>query len=241
MLSLGKFFIQSPEDLYDIKGSSCNWIREITTRWGYSTDNRDRSFSVWRSLANNLTSSFVELSELWTQMCWETWISRHFCETSRNFSQSLSPSRSRISHHSDIISHISEIFCKSNTSIDRGLSSCDGHVGCVSDQACSFHDRMHFTIKFNFKSWELIQYLSHFVSSLTTSDVDNTLWIRVFRQSLWDASFSTSESSRNSTSSSQNRWIKRIKNSLSGKKWLSSLNLLNTWSWSSNRPEMTHR
>jgi len=61
MLSLSELLIQSPEDLYDIEGSSCNWIGEITTWWGDGTDNRDGSNSVWRSEASNLTSSFVEL------------------------------------------------------------------------------------------------------------------------------------------------------------------------------------
>jgi hypothetical protein len=78
MLSLGEFLIQSPENLYDIKGSRCNWIGEITTWWGYSTDNRDGTNSIWRTKAGNFTSSFVELSELSTQMCWETRIGWHF-------------------------------------------------------------------------------------------------------------------------------------------------------------------
>lgn len=92
MLSLCEFLIQSPEDLYDIKGSSSNWIGEISTWWRYSSDDRNGTHSVWRSKALNLTSSLVELSQLGTQMCWETRISRHLCKTSRDLSQSLSPS-----------------------------------------------------------------------------------------------------------------------------------------------------
>jgi len=92
MLSLSELLIQSPEDLYDIEGSSSNWIREITTWWGHGSDNRNRTNTRWGSEASNLTSSLVELSQLRTQMCWETRISGHLCKTSRDLSESLSPS-----------------------------------------------------------------------------------------------------------------------------------------------------
>merc|ERR1719305_1636007 len=99
---------------------------------------------------------------------------------------------------------------------------------------------MHLSIELYLKLRELIQYLSHFVSSLTASDVDNTLRVREFRKSLRNACLSATESSRNSTCSSQDGWIKSIKHSLSSKKWLSSLNFFSIWSWCSYRPEMAH-
>lgn len=38
MLLLSEFLIQTPENLHDGKGSSSNWIGEITTWWGDGTD-----------------------------------------------------------------------------------------------------------------------------------------------------------------------------------------------------------
>lgn len=72
MLSLGELLVQTPEDLYDIKSSCCNWVREVTTWWGYGTDDGNRSLSVGGTEAHDLTGSFVELSQLGTQVSWET-------------------------------------------------------------------------------------------------------------------------------------------------------------------------
>jgi len=240
MLSLSELLIQSPEDLYNIEGSSSNWIREITTWWGHGSDNRNRSNTRWRSEASNLTSSLVELSQLWTQMCWETRISGHLCKTSRDLSESLSPSWGGISHHSNIVSLISEVLSQCNTSINGSLSGSHRHVWCVCYQAGSLHNTVFFAIKFDLKLWELIEYLCHLISSFTASYIDNTLRVGIFGQSLWNASFSATEGTWNSACSTEDWWVEGIKHSLSGKKWLISLELLNTWSWGSNGPEMRH-
>jgi len=173
-------------------------------------------------------------------MCWETRIGWHFCKTTRDFSQGLSPSRGGISHHCYVISHVSEVLSKSNTSVDRSFSGSDRHVRGVGDKAGSLHDRMFLSINFNFKLWELIQYLSHLVSSFTASDVDNTFRVGVFRKSLGNTSFTATESSWNSTSSAKYRWIKSIEYSLASKEWLTTLMFLDDWSWGSYRPHVAH-
>jgi len=109
MLSLGKLFVQSPEHLDDIKCGSGNWIREITTWWRHSTDDRDRTLSSWLSFTVNSTSSLVERGELRTQVSGETGICWHFSKTSRDLSESFGPTRGRISHHCNIETHISEV------------------------------------------------------------------------------------------------------------------------------------
>lgn len=90
------------------------------------------------------------------------------------------------------------------------------------------------------KIWELFKYLSHFVSSLTASDVDNALGVRVFGKSLGNASFSATEGTWDSASTTQHRWVESIKDSLSSKQWFVGLELLNVWSWGSYWPEVTH-
>jgi hypothetical protein len=57
---------------------------------------------------------------------------------------------------------------------------------------------------------------------------------------LGNTSFTTTESSWNSTSSTKYRWIKSIKYSLTSKEWLTTLMLLNDWSWGSYRPHVAH-
>jgi hypothetical protein len=99
---------------------------------------------------------------------------------------------------------------------------------------------MHLAIELDLQFWELIQYLSHLVSSLTATDVDDALRVGVLGEGLRNASFSASESARNSASSSQDRRIESVQNSLSCQEWLVSLQLLECWSWGSHRPEMTH-
>jgi hypothetical protein len=144
-----------------------------------------------------------------------TGISGHLSKTSRDFSKGFGPSGSRVSHHSDIVSHISEVFGKGNSSVDRSFSSSDRHVGGVSDQAGSLHDIILFSINPGGERREIIKYLSHLISTLSTSDVDNTLGVRVLGKSLRDTGLTTSESSRNSASSTLNGREKGIEDSLS--------------------------
>ena len=193
------------------------------------------------SITNTLdsTSSLIELSESGTKMCWETLICRHFCETTGDLSESLGPTGSRISHHCDILSHISEILSQGDTSINRGFSGSDRHVRGISDQAGSIHDGNISVTDFSSKLRELFKYLSHFVSSLTASDVDNTLSIGEFRQSLRNTCLSTSESTGNSTGSSEGGWVKRIKYSLSSKEGLDGRQSVLWWSRLTNGPEMS--
>lgn len=81
MLSLSELLIQAPEDLHDGKSGRGNGIGEITTGWGHGTDNRDGTLTVGGTQAGNTASTLVELSELGTQVSWETSIGGHLSET----------------------------------------------------------------------------------------------------------------------------------------------------------------
>lgn len=128
MLSLGELLLESPEDLDDGQGGGGDWISEVSSWWGDGSDDGDRTFSVWGSQTVDSTSSFVELGQLGSEIGWITSLSWHFGKSTGDFSKSLSPSGSGISHHGYVLSLISEILSKSNTSINRGLSGGDGHV-----------------------------------------------------------------------------------------------------------------
>jgi len=202
MLSLSQFFIKSPKYLDDIKCCRCDRIWKVTTWWRDCSYNRYWACSRWRTETCYFSSSFIELCKLRPKMCWETLICWHFCKTSCNFSQSFCPSWCWISHQCNIKTHISEIFRQSNSSINRGFSCSDRHVRSVCDQTSSLHYTMLFTVNLYKKSWEFFKYFSHFISSFSTTDINNTLRVRIFWQCLRNTSFTTTKSSRNSTSSS---------------------------------------
>jgi len=240
MLSLGELLIKTPENLHNSEGRGGNGIREISTRGRYGTDNGHGTLSVGGSKALNLTSSLIELGELGSQVSGETTISGHFSKTSRDFSKGFSPSGGRVSHHSDIVSHISEVLSKGDSGIDRGLSGCHRHVGGVGHKASTLHDIVFLSVNFNGELGELIEYLSHLISSLATSDVDNTLRVGVLGQGLRDTGLSTSEGSGNSASSSLDGGEKGIQDSLSGKKRCVTSKLLVDGSSLSDGPFVGH-
>lgn len=175
VLSLGELLLKSPEDLDDGKGGGRDWISEISSWWGYGSDDSDGTFSVWRSQTVDSTGSLVELGQLGSEIGWVTSFGWHFGQSTGDFSESLSPSGGGISHHGDVLSLISEVLSKGDTSINGGLSGCDWHVGGIGDQTSSLHDRNVFSVPLGGKFREISQHLSHFVSSFSASDVDDDL------------------------------------------------------------------
>merc|ERR1712000_752921 len=202
MFSLSKFLIQTPKHLHDIQSSRSNRIREISTTRRI-TDTTD------------FTSTFIETSQSSTQVSRITTFCRHFSQTTRNFTKSFGPSRSRISHHTHIVTHITEVFSKSNSYVNRSFTSSYRHVGSVSYQSSTFHDTFLLSSNFNTQLREIHKYFSHFVTTFSTTDINNTIRVRVFRQRLRNDSFSTTESTRNSSSSSLHTWEQSIQNTLS--------------------------
>lgn len=204
MLFLSQLLIQAPEDLHNGKGGGCNWIGEITT-WGTnSTHNGNWTVSIRGTQTSNLSSSLVELSQFGSKICWITWITRHFCQSTWNFSQGFCPSGCWVSHHGNISTHISEIFSQSDSCVDGGLSGSHRHVGCVSHQRCSLHDTDFLSVLHGCEEGEFLQDFSHFISSFSATHINNNLTIRMLGECLRDACFSTPKGSWNSTCSTQN-------------------------------------
>jgi len=110
----------------------------------------------------------------------------------------------------------------------------------VGDEAGSLHDGVCLSVQLGGKTWELLKYFSHFVSSFTATDIDDALRVRVFGKSLRNTCLTATEGTRDSASSTQHRWVHSVQDSLSSKKGLVGLKLLNVWSWGSDWPEVTH-
>lgn len=240
MLSLGELLVETPEDLHNFERGSSDGIGEITTRRRDGTDNRDGTKSVGRTGANNLTGSLVELSELRTKMRGETLIGGHLSETTRDFSEGLSPSRRRVSHHSDVLAHVSEVLGQRDTSVDGGLSGSDRHVGGVGDEAGTLHDRVLLIAALNLgrEGGELFQDLSHLVTTLTATDVDDAIRVGVLGESLRNASLAATEGTGNGASTTESRRVERIEHTLTSQQGLTGLHLLEARSRSSNGPEV---
>ena len=184
MLSLGEFLIESPEHLDNLQGSHGDWIGEITSWWGYSTDNGDGSCTV-STKALNFTSSLVKLSQLRLHVSWVTLIGWHLGQTTRDLSQGLGPTRGGVGHHGNVVALISEILGKGDTGVNGSLSGCDRHVGGIGDQAGSLHNTLFDSfIVFDKKLREISQDLGHLISSFATSDIHDDLRVRMLGQSL---------------------------------------------------------
>lgn len=64
MLSFGQVLVETPENLHNGEGSRGNWVGEITTGRGDSTDNGDGTFAVGGSEALDAAGTFVEMRQL---------------------------------------------------------------------------------------------------------------------------------------------------------------------------------
>ena len=125
--------------LYNIERLCCDRIWEISTRRTDSTDDGHASLSTGVTLTDHTAGSLVERSQTSTKMgretilcepvekrestCvvykteedkWWEWKNddtcRHLCQSTRDLSKSLGPTWGGVSHHTDIVAHITEIF-----------------------------------------------------------------------------------------------------------------------------------
>ena len=188
-------FVQSPETTYETFGVLCNGFGEVTTLWGNCTDNRNRTFCSIEILHH--AGSFVESRKFGCQISRETFFSRHFFQTSGKFTKSFCPTGSRVCHDGYVITHVTIIFCQRNTGINRCFTSRYRHVGSVGDESGTVHHKVAGLGVDQFA--EVFQYLSHFVSTLTTADIDNDIRIRPFGNLVLCHCFSCTKTARNSS------------------------------------------
>jgi len=239
VLLLSKLLIKTPEDLHNGKSGSGDGISEITTRGRDGTDNGDGTF-LTVTKATNATSTFIEEGKKGTKISGVTSITGHFTKTTGNFTKSLGPTRSRVSHHSDMHTLITEVLSKGNTSVNRSLTSSHGHVGGVSDKASTVHDGNLLTINLSEKLGELLENLSHFVTTLTATDIDNALRVGVLGESLRNAGLTATEGTGNSASTTKNGREERVEDTLTSEKRIFRGELLSARTRLTHRPVVGH-
>mmetsp|Transcript_13758 Transcript_13758/g.21366 ORF Transcript_13758/g.21366 Transcript_13758/m.21366 type:complete len:645 (-) Transcript_13758:325-2259(-) len=240
MFSLSKFLVQPPEALHNSKSRGSDRVSEITTRGGDSTDDGDGTMALGLTQSYNTSSTFVKGSKTSTQISRITRVGRHLSQTTGNLTQSLSPTRSGVSHHSNIVTLITIVFSKGDTSVNRSLTGSDRHVRCVCHKSCTFHNGLFLVSNGNGKGRKFIQHLSHFVTTLTASDIDDNIRVGVFGEGLRDDSFTTSESTRNSSGTALGSREKRIQNTLSSQKRVVARQFLGSRSRTTDRPVVHH-
>ena len=187
-----------------------------------------------------MTGTLVELGEGGTQVSGETRISGHLSETTGDFSEGFSPSRGGVSHHSDVLTLITEVLSEGDTSVDGSLSSCDGHVRGVSDEARALHDIVHLSVNLSLELGEVIEYFSHLVSALTAADVNDTVRVGVLGKRLRNASLSAAEGAWDSASTTLNGGEEGVQHALTSGQRVHWSELLGARSWGTHGPEMRH-
>ena len=187
-----------------------------------------------------MAGTLVELGERGTEIGGETRIGRHLGKTTRDLSESLGPTRRRVSHHSHILALVTEVLSKCDTGVNGSLSGCDRHVRGVGDEASTLHDIVHATIDLSLKLGEVIQYLSHLITALTASDIDDTVRVGVLGEGLGDTGLAAAEGAWNSASTALNSGEKSVEDALSRRQGVHGSELLSTGSGRTHRPEMRH-
>ena len=240
MLTLSELLVETPENGDDGEGGRGDGIGEITTGRRDGTDNGDGTITVGGAEAADVTGSLVELGKRGTEIGGETGIGGHLSETTGDFSQSLGPTRGGIGHHGDVLALITEVLSEGDTSVDGGLTSGDGHVGGVGDEAGTLHNVVHGTVDVDLEGGEVIEYLSHLVATLTASDVDNAIGVGVLGESLGNTGLSAAEGTWNSAGTALHGGEQGIEDALSGGQRVHWSELLGARSGGTHRPEMRH-
>mmetsp|Transcript_11056 Transcript_11056/g.25659 ORF Transcript_11056/g.25659 Transcript_11056/m.25659 type:complete len:277 (-) Transcript_11056:577-1407(-) len=244
MLTLSKLLVKTPEDLNNRQGSSSDRIREITTRGRHGSHDSDGTLSGWGSKACNASSTLVESSQTSTKVCRITGVGRHLSETSGNLTKSLCPTGGRVSHHRYVHSLVTEVLGESNTGINRSLTSCHRHVGSVRYKRGTLHDTNFLlgscllVLDSHCKLREITQHLSHLVSTLSTTDVHNSVRVRELRQSLTNHSLPTSKSTGDGASTSKHRGEEPVNHTKTRNKRSISGKLLSDGSGTTHGPEV---
>jgi len=240
MLTLSELLVQTPENGDDGEGGGGDGIGEITTGGRDGTDDRDGTLTVGATKASNVTGTLVELSEGGTEISGETGIGGHLSETTGDFSKSLGPTGGGVSHHSDVLTLITEVLGEGDTSVDGGLSGGDGHVRGVSHETRALHDIVHLTVDLGLELGEVIEDLSHLVTALTTSDVNDTVRVGVLGEGLGDTSLTATEGAWNSAGTALDGGEEGIEDTLTGGQRVHGSELLGARSGGTDGPEMRH-
>src|SRR5213596_182318 len=184
--------VQRPEHLHNAEGALGDGLREVPAARGHRTDDADGPFQASQGLRP--TRTLVELAEPRRQVRWEAFLARHLFEPTRNLSHCLRPSRGRVRHQGDVVSHVSVVFGERHPGVHGRLPRGDRHVARVRDERHAFHQGRAGVCVLELR--EGGQDFGHLVPSLPASDVDDDLRVAPLRELLFGHRFSRPEPTR---------------------------------------------
>lgn len=162
--------------LDDTQGGGGDRVREITTRRGHGAHDGDRALPVRGAQALDLAGALVERGETGTEVGGVARVGGHLGQTTRDLTQGLGPSGSRVAHHRKVVAHVTVVLGKGDAGVNGGLTGGHGHVGGVGDQGCPLHDGLLASVRQSKgQLGELLKNLGHLVATLAASNVDDAV------------------------------------------------------------------
>src|SRR5438876_6055557 len=172
--------VQGPEHLHDAEGALRDGLGEVPAARGHGADDADGPLEAAQRLRP--TGALVELAEPRGQVRGEAFLARHLFEPTRNLSHRFGPSRGRVRHQCDVVSHVSVVFRERHAGVHRRLPRSDRHVARVRDEGHAFHQGRAGVRILEFR--EGGQDFGHLVPPLPASDVDDDLRVAPLRELL---------------------------------------------------------
>ena len=244
VLTLGKFFVKTPEHLNNGQSGGRNRIGEITTGRRDGTDDGHGTLTLGRTEAGNAAGTLVKGSKTGTEVGGVTGIGRHLSETAGNLTKGLGPTGGGVSHHRNVHALITEVLRKGNTGVDGGLTGSDRHVGGVGNEGSTLHDTNLAVLagisigNGHGKLGEIAKNLRHFVTTLTATDVNNGVGVGELGKRLRDDGLATSEGTRDGAGTAKNGGEKAINDAKAGDEGLVAGELLLDGTGTTDGPEV---
>jgi hypothetical protein len=217
MLTLGKLLVQTPENLHDGERGRSDGICEITTGRGHGADDGDSANTGGGSEAFGAAGTLVERSKTSSQISWVTAIGGHFCQTTGDFTKGLGPTGGGVGHHRNVLTLVTEVLGDGDTGVNRSLTSGHGHVGSVGNQGGTLHNTFFLSVNLGHQLWEFHKYLSHFVTTLTATDVSDNIGVGELGQRLGNDGLAATEGTGDGASATLAGGEEGVEDALAGK------------------------
>ena len=198
--AVGTVLFKCVEATRNLFSTFCYRLFQVTTRRRYSTDECNRTSSTIFEIY--ITSAAIESTDDSREVHWERILTWELFHTVRHLTKSLSPTRSRVGHKQHFKTHSAVVFSDSHSSVNRSFTRCNRHVRCVGDDDSTLHQFATSVWVFEFR--EFNEDFHNLVSTLTTSCHNHDVGIGLFRDSVLEHSFTSTERTRDEACTSFN-------------------------------------
>mmetsp|Transcript_6577 Transcript_6577/g.12773 ORF Transcript_6577/g.12773 Transcript_6577/m.12773 type:complete len:472 (-) Transcript_6577:7-1422(-) len=240
MLTLRKLLVQPPEHLHDRERRGAHGIGEVTTSGRHGTDDGDGAVALGVAEAGNLARTLVEGRKTGREVRGVALVGRHLSETSGNLTKSLGPAGGGVRHHGHVHAHVAEVLGKGDTRVDGRLTGRHRHVGGVGDEGGALHDGVRLAVLDHSELGEVHENLSHLVSALPASDIDDGLRVGVLGQRLRDNRLAAPERAGHRAGPAEHRGEEGVEHALPREEGIVTRELLRDGAGGAHRPVLEH-